>query len=127
LVDAEFTNISRVSLLILGEADRMLDMGFGEDIRQVREEGKKEEEGGRQEEEEEGEGRRREEGGGGRGKEEEEEGEEGEFFCCFSSLQILDRIQPDRQTCMWSATWPKAVPFLPLPPPSSLFPLHCPS
>eukprot|EP01127_Copromyxa_protea_P009294 TRINITY_DN2177_c0_g2_i2.p1 TRINITY_DN2177_c0_g2~~TRINITY_DN2177_c0_g2_i2.p1 ORF type:complete len:636 (-),score=160.68 TRINITY_DN2177_c0_g2_i2:55-1962(-) len=56
LVDAGFTDISGVSMLVLDEADRMLDMGFGEDIR-----------------------------------------------------QILDRIQPDRQTCMWSATWPKSV------------------
>jgi hypothetical protein len=64
LVDAGFTNISRVSLLILDEADRMLDMGFGEDIRQVRE-------GGGRREGKEGEGRRKEEGGGGRRRGEE--------------------------------------------------------
>jgi len=56
LADAGFVDISRVSFLVLDEADRMLDMGFGEDIK-----------------------------------------------------QILDRIQPDRQACMWTATWPKSV------------------
>ena len=27
----------------------------------------------------------------------------------FSSLQIVEQIRPDRQTLMWSATWPKEV------------------
>jgi ATP-dependent RNA helicase DDX5/DBP2 len=45
-----------LSFLVLDEADRMLDMGFGPQLR-----------------------------------------------------KIVDQIRPDRQTLMWSATWPKEV------------------
>jgi len=50
------TNLRRVTYLVLDEADRMLDMGFEPQLR-----------------------------------------------------QIVDQIRPDRQTLMWSATWPKEV------------------
>ena len=56
LVQMGKTNLSRVSFLVLDEADRMLDMGFEEDIR-----------------------------------------------------KIIKLTRPDRQTLMWSATWPKEV------------------
>ena len=50
------TNLRRVTYLVMDEADRMLDMGFEEQLR-----------------------------------------------------KIVDQIRPDRQTLMWSATWPKEV------------------
>ena len=56
LVESGRTNLSRVSFLILDEADRMLDMGFEQDIR-----------------------------------------------------KIIALTRPDRQTLMWSATWPREV------------------
>lgn len=56
LVDSGLTNLSKVSFLVLDEADRMLDMGFEEDIR-----------------------------------------------------RIISLTRPDRQTLMWSATWPRGV------------------
>lgn len=50
------TNLRRVTYLVLDEADRMLDMGFEQQIR-----------------------------------------------------QIVGQIRPDRQTLLWSATWPKEI------------------
>lgn len=37
--------------------------------------------------------------------------------------KIVELIRPDRQTLMWSATWPKEVKGQPLPPPSSEWPV----
>ena len=31
------------------------------------------------------------------------------FFLVFSRLQVVSQIRPDRQTLMWSATWPQEV------------------
>lgn len=56
MLEAEKTNLRRVTYLVLDEADRMLDMGFEPQIR-----------------------------------------------------SIVEQIRPDRQTLMWSATWPKEV------------------
>ncbi|EPY53718.1 ATP-dependent RNA helicase Dbp2 [Schizosaccharomyces cryophilus OY26] len=56
MLDANKTNLRRVTYLVLDEADRMLDMGFEPQIR-----------------------------------------------------KIVDQIRPDRQTLMFSATWPKEV------------------
>lgn len=53
------TNLRRVTYLVLDEADRMLDMGFKPQLKQV-----------------------------------------------------VSQIRPDRQTLMWSATWPKEVQYL---------------
>ena len=56
LLEAEVTSMRLVSYLVLDEADRMLDMGFERQLR-----------------------------------------------------QIVGCVRPDRQTLMWSATWPKDV------------------
>ncbi|KAI8827252.1 P-loop containing nucleoside triphosphate hydrolase protein [Fimicolochytrium jonesii] len=56
LVESGYTNLKRITYLVMDEADRMLDMGFEPQIR-----------------------------------------------------KIVDQIRPDRQTLMWSATWPKEV------------------
>ncbi|PVU95378.1 hypothetical protein BB561_001854 [Smittium simulii] len=56
MLDSGFTNLKRVTYLVLDEADKMLDMGFEPQIR-----------------------------------------------------KIVNQIRPDRQTLMWSATWPKEV------------------
>ena len=56
MLEANRTNLRRVTYLVLDEADRMLDMGFEPQIR-----------------------------------------------------KIIGQIRPDRQTLMWSATWPKEV------------------
>eukprot|EP00210_Caulerpa_lentillifera_P001305 g1256.t3 len=56
LLDGCYTNLKRVTYLVLDEADRMLDMGFEPQIR-----------------------------------------------------KIVSQIRPDRQTLLWSATWPKEV------------------
>eukprot|EP00922_Rhytidocystis_sp_ex-Travisia-forbesii_P039042 GHVS01058137.1.p1 GENE.GHVS01058137.1~~GHVS01058137.1.p1 ORF type:complete len:397 (+),score=63.72 GHVS01058137.1:159-1349(+) len=55
-LESNVTSLSRVTYLVLDEADRMLDMGFEPQIR-----------------------------------------------------KIVSQIRPDRQTLMWSATWPKEV------------------
>lgn len=56
LLEIGKTNLRRITYLVMDEADRMLDMGFEDQIR-----------------------------------------------------KILSQIRPDRQTLMWSATWPKEV------------------
>eukprot|EP00388_Colpodella_angusta_P000921 GDKJ01003107.1.p1 GENE.GDKJ01003107.1~~GDKJ01003107.1.p1 ORF type:complete len:695 (+),score=202.40 GDKJ01003107.1:33-2117(+) len=56
LVESKVTNLHRVTYLVLDEADRMLDMGFEQQMR-----------------------------------------------------KIVSQIRPDRQTLMWSATWPKEI------------------
>lgn len=55
-LESNVTNLRRVTYLVMDEADRMLDMGFEQQIR-----------------------------------------------------KIVSQIRPDRQTLMWSATWPKEV------------------
>ena len=55
-MDTNVTNMRRVTYLVLDEADRMLDMGFEQQLR-----------------------------------------------------KIVSHIRPDRQTLMFSATWPKEV------------------
>merc|ERR1719421_2472086 len=59
LLDMGVTNLKRVTYLCLDEADRMLDMGFEDQVR-----------------------------------------------------KICGQIRPDRQTLLWSATWPKAIQHL---------------
>merc|ERR1719421_1263198 len=59
LLDMGVTNLKRVTYLCLDEADRMLDMGFEDQVR-----------------------------------------------------KICGQIRPDRQTLLWSATWPKEVQHL---------------
>lgn len=56
MLEAQKTNLRRVTYLVMDEADRMLDMGFEPQIR-----------------------------------------------------KIVSQIRPDRQTLMFSATWPKDV------------------
>lgn len=56
LLSMGVTNLKRVTYLVMDEADRMLDMGFEQQIR-----------------------------------------------------KIVEQIRPDRQTLLWSATWPKEV------------------
>jgi len=56
LLEIGKTNLQRITYLVMDEADRMLDMGFEDQIR-----------------------------------------------------KIMSQIRPDRQTLMWSATWPKEV------------------
>lgn len=58
-LESNVTNLKRVTYLCLDEADRMLDMGFEDQVR-----------------------------------------------------KICSQIRPDRQTLLWSATWPKAVQHL---------------
>eukprot|EP00770_Monocercomonoides_exilis_P008066 MONOS_8024.1-p1 / transcript=MONOS_8024.1 / gene=MONOS_8024 / organism=Monocercomonoides_exilis_PA203 / gene_product=ATP-dependent RNA helicase DDX5/DBP2 / transcript_product=ATP-dependent RNA helicase DDX5/DBP2 / location=Mono_scaffold00291:47696-49536(-) / protein_length=399 / sequence_SO=supercontig / SO=protein_coding / is_pseudo=false len=56
LISAQCTNLKRVTYLVIDEADRLLEMGFEEQLR-----------------------------------------------------KIVSQIRPDRQTLMWSATWPKDI------------------